>query len=152
MKASSSEHGEQQQQQHGEQQQQLDARALRQLRQEAYDAGFKAGLLHGAQVRVTLEPQQQQAQPQQQRQQAQQQQRQQQTAGSRAGGDSLARSAVKGLVWRVFSTATTVSVALLVLHDSLQVSDALRFGGIEAVCKYVLYLVHERLWAAAAFL
>jgi hypothetical protein len=33
----------------------------------------------------------------------------------------MVRSAVKALVWRLFSTAVTVSVALLVLHDTLQV-------------------------------
>lgn len=58
------------------------------------------------------------------------------------------RSAVKGLVWRVFSTSATVSVALLIMQDSLQVSDALKFGGIEFATKYVLYFLHERLWAA----
>jgi hypothetical protein len=38
--------------------------------------------------------------------------------------DSVVRSAVKALVWRLFSTALTVSVALLVLHDSLQVGGS----------------------------
>jgi hypothetical protein len=36
--------------------------------------------------------------------------------------DSLARSAVKGLVWRLFSTTATMGIALLVLHDVLKVS------------------------------
>lgn len=66
--------------------------------------------------------------------------------------DSIIRSAVKGLVWRVFSTTATVSVALVLLQDSLQVSDALKFGGIEFATKYVLYFLHERLWAAIALL
>jgi hypothetical protein len=35
--------------------------------------------------------------------------------------DSLARSAVKGLVWRLFSTTATMGIALLLLHDVLQV-------------------------------
>jgi hypothetical protein len=35
--------------------------------------------------------------------------------------DSLARSAVKGLVWRLFSTTATMGIALLVLHDVLKV-------------------------------
>jgi uncharacterized membrane protein len=75
-------------------------------------------------------------------------------AGSASGSkgskppDSVMRSAVKGLVWRVFSTSATVSVALLIMQDSLQVSDALKFGGIEFATKYVLYFLHERLWAA----
>lgn len=58
------------------------------------------------------------------------------------------RSAVKGLVWRIFSTTATVRVALLIMQDSLQVFDAVKFGGIEFATKYVLYFLHERLWAA----
>lgn len=38
------------------------------------------------------------------------------------GHDSLLRSAAKGLIWRLFSTTATVGIALLVLHDILQVS------------------------------
>jgi uncharacterized membrane protein len=64
------------------------------------------------------------------------------------GGDSLLRSAIKGLVWRVFSTSATVAVALVLLHDSLRVSDALKFGGVEFALKFVLYFLHERLWVA----
>lgn len=71
---------------------------------------------------------------------------------SAAAGDSLMRSVIKGFVWRIFSTTVTVSVALLVLHDSLQVSDAVKFGGIEFATKYVMYVLHERLWAAIAVL
>lgn len=55
-------------------------------------------------------------------------------------------------MWRVFSTTATVSVAFLVFHDSIQASDALKFGGIEFATKYVLYFLHERLWAAVAVL
>lgn len=36
-------------------------------------------------------------------------------------GDSILRSAAKGLVWRLFSTSATVGIALLVLHDVIQV-------------------------------
>lgn len=67
-------------------------------------------------------------------------------------GDSIVRSAVKGLVWRIFSTTVTVGVAMVVLHDSLQVSDAVKFGGIEFVVKYITYFLHERAWAAVALL
>jgi hypothetical protein len=35
--------------------------------------------------------------------------------------DSLLRSVLKGLVWRVFSTALTVSIILVVFHDTVQV-------------------------------
>lgn len=36
--------------------------------------------------------------------------------------DSLLRSLLKGVVWRVFSTALTVSIILAVFHDTVQVS------------------------------
>jgi uncharacterized membrane protein len=71
---------------------------------------------------------------------------------SSQGSDSILRSAVKGLVWRIFSTTATVTVALVLFQDSLEVSDALKFGGIEFAMKYVLYFLHERLWAAIALL
>lgn len=74
-----------------------------------------------------------------------------QSAASSAG-DSIVRSAVKGLVWRIFSTTATVTVALVLFQDSLEVSDAVKFGGIEFATKYVLYFLHERLWAAIALL
>jgi hypothetical protein len=51
--------------------------------------------------------------------------------------DSLARSAVKGLVWRLFSTTATMGIALLVLHDVLQVSGGL--SGISG-CWLLAYL------------
>ena len=35
--------------------------------------------------------------------------------------DSVLRSLLKGLVWRVFSTALTVSIILAVFHDTVQV-------------------------------
>ena len=38
--------------------------------------------------------------------------------------DSLFRSVLKGLVWRVFSTALTVSIILVVFHDTVQVDTA----------------------------
>lgn len=41
--------------------------------------------------------------------------------GGGASEDSILRSAAKGLVWRLFSTSATVGIALLVLHDVIQV-------------------------------
>lgn len=55
-------------------------------------------------------------------------------------------------MWRIFSTTATVGVAMIILKDSLEVSDALKFGGIEFATKYVMYFLHERLWAAVALL
>lgn len=39
--------------------------------------------------------------------------------------DSLLRSLLKGVVWRVFSTALTVSIILAVFRDTVQVSTKL---------------------------
>ena len=49
----------------------------------------------------------------------------------------------------MFSASATVTLAFLVLHD-IEVSDALKFGGVEAAVKFVLYIVYERLWLALA--
>jgi uncharacterized membrane protein len=72
-------------------------------------------------------------------------------AAAAAGPDSLAKSAVKGLVWRVFSTAATLAVASFIFRDAgFKASDALEFGAAEFTLKYILYFAHERLWAALA--
>lgn len=42
--------------------------------------------------------------------------------------DSLLRSLLKGVVWRVFSTALTVSIILAVFRDTVQVST--NFAGL----------------------
>lgn len=60
--------------------------------------------------------------------------------------DSLFRSVLKGLVWRVFSTALTVSIILVVFHDTVQIEQALKIGGLEFVLKFLVYFAHERLW------
>ena len=36
--------------------------------------------------------------------------------------------------------------------DELQVSEALEFGGTEFVVKYILYILHERMWALITFI
>ena len=40
--------------------------------------------------------------------------------------DSLLRSLLKGVVWRVFSTALTVSIILAVFRDTVQVSISMQ--------------------------
>lgn len=101
--------------------------------QEAYLAGFKSGYAAGVQVTVSV------------------------TFGSEKGlnavqyssgvqQDSLFRSVLKGLVWRVFSTALTVSIILVVFHDTVQIEQALKIGGLEFVLKFLVYFAHERLW------
>ncbi|KAF6255275.1 hypothetical protein COO60DRAFT_1641689 [Scenedesmus sp. NREL 46B-D3] len=57
--------------------------------------------------------------------------------------DSLARSAVKGLVWRLFSTTATMGIALLLLHDVLKVEDALKLGALEFTAKFMLYFIPD---------
>lgn len=65
--------------------------------------------------------------------------------------DSLRRSAVKGLIWRIFSTTATLLIALLIFQESIRTEDVLQFGAAEFATKYLLYLIHERLWAAIKF-
>lgn len=50
--------------------------------------------------------------------------------------DSLLRSLLKGVVWRVFSTAMTVSIILAVFRDTVQVSHKLAnsFASIAFLC------------------
>ncbi|KAL0018495.1 hypothetical protein WJX79_004866 [Trebouxia sp. C0005] len=94
--------------------------------QQAYLAGFKGGYAAGVQVtvNVTLDS----------------------NKGLKAVEDSLLRSVLKGLVWRVFSTALTVSIILVVFHDTVQMEQALKIGGLEFVLKFLVYFAHERLW------
>lgn len=62
------------------------------------------------------------------------------------GTDSVARSAIKGITWRVFSTSLTMLVALAIFGKD-QAADVLKFGAAEVVIKFFLYFAHERLWA-----
>lgn len=63
--------------------------------------------------------------------------------------DSVMRSAIKGITWRVFSTTMTIAIALVVFADSqLQVADVFKFGAAEVLVKFSLYFLHERLWAS----
>lgn len=59
--------------------------------------------------------------------------------------DTLARSALKGLIWRLFSTGVSIAVALVVFSD-VEAGQALAFGGAEAALKFLMYFVFERLW------
>ena len=59
--------------------------------------------------------------------------------------DTLAQSAVKGLIWRLFSTGISVAVALLVFSN-VEGGQALMFGGSEAALKFTVYFAFERLW------
>jgi uncharacterized membrane protein len=128
-----------------QQQQQQQQQRLERRLQAAYDAGFKAGYLKGVQVEVDVGLALPQDPPPAPAGAA--------AAGSRAaawgrdaaGRDDLLRSLVKGLVWRLFSTCVTVTVAVIVLKD-LQLGDALKFGGVEFAAKFVTYVLFERLW------
>lgn len=60
--------------------------------------------------------------------------------------DSPVRSAIKGITWRVFSTTLTVLVALAIFGKE-QSAAVFQFGAAEIVIKFILYFLHERLWA-----
>lgn len=67
-------------------------------------------------------------------------------AGGGGGRDSVARSVLKGLIWRLFSTCVTVGVAAAFLGDALSAQTALKFGGVEFAAKLTMYVLFERLW------
>jgi uncharacterized membrane protein len=56
------------------------------------------------------------------------------------------QSAVKGIVWRFFSSCITVAVVLVAFGDSVRVEQALALGGAEAVLKFLVYFAYERVW------
>lgn len=56
------------------------------------------------------------------------------TAAGQQSSDSLLRSVTKGLVWRLFSTTATVGIALLVLHDVLQVRASFNTHACKLCC------------------
>lgn len=57
--------------------------------------------------------------------------------------ETRARSIFKALSWRILASITT---ALVVFIFTRQVGLAAAVGGLEAVVKFALYFVHERVW------
>ncbi|MEW5311769.1 MAG: hypothetical protein WDW38_003455 [Sanguina aurantia] len=92
--------------------------------QAAYDKGFKAGLLASSSNSPPSQPQNQ---------------------------DSLKRSTLKSVSWRVVSSGLTVLVAWVVFKDALQADEVAMLGGGEFM-KFVLYLIHERAWSLVTLL
>ncbi|GAB4822794.1 hypothetical protein N2152v2_009840 [Parachlorella kessleri] len=70
--------------------------------------------------------------------------------------DSVLRSAVKGLSWRIFGMGVTMLLAYFVLGGGeaggVRWRDMLRFGGMEFITKYLVFFLHERMWATIPFL
>jgi len=60
--------------------------------------------------------------------------------------ESRARSALKGISWRLVATTTTVVLAGAFIHDW---QKAFAIGGTEFIIKFGLYYGHERLWQLA---
>lgn len=58
--------------------------------------------------------------------------------------DSISRSAMKAVSWRICATAATFS---LVYWLTGELTVAASVGGLEAVAKMLLYFAHERFWA-----
>ena len=63
--------------------------------------------------------------------------------------EAFLRTAAKATTWRLLGTLVT---ALLVWVVSRRWQVALAVGGIEAVSKAILYVVHERLWNHFSYL
>ena len=57
--------------------------------------------------------------------------------------ESLRRSAIKGLSWRLLATGTTFLLAWIFAKD---LSVAYTLAGAEFVIKYIIYFAHERVW------
>jgi len=57
--------------------------------------------------------------------------------------ETLKRSLLKTISWRVIGTLDTVVIAYLITD---RVNEALTIGGIELISKMVLYFFHERTW------
>ena len=57
--------------------------------------------------------------------------------------DTNLRSLIKGVSYRAFGTAATISTAYLFTED---VEKSFYIGGIEVASKIILYWGHERLW------
>lgn len=53
------------------------------------------------------------------------------------------RSILKGLSWRMIATTTTGIIAYGVTGS---IKPALAIGGVEFICKFFLYYIHERAW------
>jgi uncharacterized membrane protein len=58
--------------------------------------------------------------------------------------DSVIRSAIKAVTYRIIGTASTAGVAYFVTGDA---GSALAIGGLEFVTKFFIYYAHERAWA-----
>ena len=58
--------------------------------------------------------------------------------------ESVHKSFLKTLSWRLIATVTTVLVAWIIVGD---VSAALAIGGVEFFFKMVIYYLHERAWS-----
>lgn len=57
--------------------------------------------------------------------------------------ESISRSALKAISWRLVGTLDTILIAYLITGT---ISHALSIGFIEWGTKIVLYFFHERLW------
>ena len=57
--------------------------------------------------------------------------------------ETLKRSLLKTISWRVIGTLDTVVIAYLITD---RVNEAVTIGGIELISKMVLYFFHERTW------
>ena len=58
-------------------------------------------------------------------------------------GESVSRSVVKAISWRILGTIDTMLIAYFI---SGQWKLALSIGLIERFSKMILYIVHERIW------
>lgn len=63
-------------------------------------------------------------------------------------GNTILRSAVKTITWRMVGTIDTMLISFIVT-GSLKMGLAI--GGIEIISKMILYFIHERVWQRINF-
>jgi len=62
------------------------------------------------------------------------------------GGDSVGKSALKAVLWRAYSTLSTVAIVSVVLGGKVDLADIFTVGGFEVAFKLVSYFAFERVW------
>ena len=57
--------------------------------------------------------------------------------------DTKLRSIIKGMIWRILASLTTIILVFLFTRD---IEKATCVGGMEVIVKLLLYYGHERIW------
>lgn len=65
--------------------------------------------------------------------------------------ESHYRSIVKAITWRIWATATTFVLALIIFKDTPNaIEKSSIVAGLEMILKLFFYYLHERLWQSVS--